>query len=371
MKVLESTNQPQIPVEANRDYEVAADPFQIQIANYQPGPILFNGKNLRDSIEQINQIYETLQYTGEDQEEIKKMKKELAKLRKVDKSIKSKVSQIKEEYMKSFNAFEVEVNETRSLLDKSISNLAKQSTEFEEKRKKEKRKEIEAFFKETDLPIRLDQIFEERWLNVSTTMASIKKTIIASKEQCEKDLESLASCEKYYKEVKEEYLKTLDLSAALKKNELLLEQEQLIVKRETERKQKQRELKEESETKQVGFGFDPLSETEQIGFGFDQAFTETHRQPSASFEDPVWHENQRTEDGFEPVPPDFSFENLTDEVPQSLGNDTSEPVLSNESSVLSVQDERMEVSFKLGIRVDQVPIFLKFLEDNGITFTRL
>lgn len=115
-------------------------------------------------------------------EESKKIAKtELAVLRKEKAAFSDRVKEVKAEYMKPYNDFEVKAKELIALYDEPITLIDGQIKEFEEKRKNEKRELINGVYSEiasdvSDI-IPLSRIYNPKWENATYKEKDIRKDI--------------------------------------------------------------------------------------------------------------------------------------------------------------------------------------------------
>ena len=122
-------------------------------------------------------------------EDTKKDAKEtIANLRKDKKALQDKVKAVKSEYMKPFEEFNAKAMELIGLYDEPINYINEQVAEFEEKRKAEKREQIQDIYHEI-IPeaewqevLPLAKIANPKWENVTATVKLIKEEIMQYKE---------------------------------------------------------------------------------------------------------------------------------------------------------------------------------------------
>jgi len=122
-------------------------------------------------------------------EDTKKDAKEtVANLRKDKKALQDKVKAVKTEYMKPFEEFNSKAMELIGLYDEPINYINEQVAEFEEKRKAEKREQIQDIYHELvpepewQAVIPLAKIANPKWENATATAKSIKEEIMQFKE---------------------------------------------------------------------------------------------------------------------------------------------------------------------------------------------
>ena len=113
-----------------------------------------------------------------DEDTIKESKKDVADLRKLRDEIETKRKEIKKEWEQPYNDFKARCDELLKLIDEPIEEINTQVKAFDEQKKTEKKKVVEAIYAETIgeyaeyLPF--DSVFDPKWLNVATSKKDIK-----------------------------------------------------------------------------------------------------------------------------------------------------------------------------------------------------
>lgn len=194
-----------------------------------PEQITFNYEELKQELTEKVSMYETLVYTDD---QIKEAKSDKANLNKLKKALNDERIRLEKEYMTPFNDFKTKINEIISIIDKPVAVIDKQVKEFEEKKKQDKLDEITDFFNSTLHPdwLHLSQIMNDKWLNASVSMKSVKDDIDARLDQIEIDLSTLHSLPEFGFEAQEVYKSSLDINKALNEGRRLSE----IQKKKTE-----------------------------------------------------------------------------------------------------------------------------------------
>lgn len=214
-----------------------------------PEKILFNYEELKQELIEKVSHYETLVYTDE---QIKEAKADKANLNKLKKALNDERIRREKEYMQPFNDFKAKINEIIGIIDKPVAVIDKQVKEFEEKKKQEKYDEIRFYWEEkvdaNNVPeyIKLEQIFNEKWLNASVSMKSIQDEITSRLEQIETDLATLSNLPEFGFEATEVYKTTLDINKALNEAHRLSE----IAKKKAEHEEAMRKIEEEQKQKE-------------------------------------------------------------------------------------------------------------------------
>lgn len=159
--------------------------LQVKVQN-QLGSIEFNFEELKNNLTNMMSAYEGAEFT---EETSNIAKKESATLKKIKKALSDRRIEIKKEYMKPYDDFEVKVKELTALIDKPIELIDTQVKAFDEKKKAEKKERIQGLYNELigelEEYLPLSKIYDSKWENVSTTMKSIQEeieTVISSTE---------------------------------------------------------------------------------------------------------------------------------------------------------------------------------------------
>ena len=185
-----------------------------------PEAITFNYEELKAELIQKAAIYESLVYT---EDQIQAAKADRASLNRLKKALNDERIKREKEYMQPFTIFKAQIAEIISIIDKPCAVIDKQVKAFEDQQKEEKQKAIMAFFAEVitnhasliDAGIKFELIQDQKWLNASVSLKSIKEAIEAKVEQIEKDLAVVETLPAYAFEAKQMYLSTLDLAKAV------------------------------------------------------------------------------------------------------------------------------------------------------------
>lgn len=195
--------------------------MELKIEKYDLQPIKFNFEELKGKLTESLEKYQGLVVTEDNLDDSTKTRAELNNLKK---SIEDERKRIKKEWNEPYVAFENQIKELVGLVDKPIQCLDTQIKTFENTRKENKREEIQKFFDEnnTNELIKLDIIFDEKWLNKGEKIEKIKETILSTLEAINKNLNVIKSQDtKYVTNMIGVYLRTLDLASAMNEKERL------------------------------------------------------------------------------------------------------------------------------------------------------
>lgn len=179
-----------------------------------PEKIEFNFEELKQELATKAHDYETMVYTDD---QIKEAKADRAKLNALKKALNDERIRREKEYMEPFNVFKGQINEVIGIIDKPIGIIDKQVKEFEEQKKEEKRKEIEALWENTEKPewLKLEQLFDPKWLNATVTMKKIEGEIFIQLGEIDKNLKILDDLGFF--EARELYKQHLNMGEAMAK----------------------------------------------------------------------------------------------------------------------------------------------------------
>ena len=202
--------------------------MELIIYNQQETPelIRFNHKELKKELTERLSHYNSLTYTDT---EIKTAKADRATLNKFKEAIEKRRKEIKSNCLKPYEDFETKVKEIVKMIEQPILAIDGQVKTFEEKVKSEKRNDIDAFYSESigDLAslLPLAKVWNDKWLNSSVTIKSVKDEIAETIARVNSDLEVISNLQSEFAlQVKDVYLRSLNLSAALQEKTRLEDQ---------------------------------------------------------------------------------------------------------------------------------------------------
>lgn len=214
-----------------------------------PEVIQFNYEELKAEITSKVEMYKNLVYTGSDQ--IKDAKADRAALNKLIKAMSDERIRIKKDCLKPYDEFERKIRELTYIVNESVQLIDKQIKEYEQTLKEEKRKEIEALFETIGFQafVKLEMIWDEKWLNASVSMKSIEDAMRARLNEISTAVFTLNKLPEFGFEALELYKETLDLPKAIEKAQHMSE----IAKKKAqyEAEEKARREAEEARAKQI------------------------------------------------------------------------------------------------------------------------
>ena len=214
-----------------------------------PEVIQFNYEELKAEITSKVEMYKNLVYTGSDQ--IKDAKADRAALNKLIKAMSDERIRIKKDCLKPYDEFERKIRELTDIVNEPVQLIDKQIKEYEQTLKEEKRKEIEALFETIGFQafVKLEMIWDEKWLNASVSMKSIEDAMRARLKEISTAVVTLNKLPEFGFEALELYKETLDLPKAIEKAQHMSE----IAKKKAqyEAEEKARREAEEARAKQI------------------------------------------------------------------------------------------------------------------------
>lgn len=186
--------------------------MELKMTPYQlPEKIGFNFEELKAELMKKAEVYEAVIYSDE---QIAAAKADRASLNRLKKALNDERIRREREYLQPFNEFKAQVNEIIRIIDKPAQAIDKQVKDFEERKKAEKRQQIEAYWAETGAPGWV-AIIDTTWFNASVSMKTIKAKIDAIIAQADKDLAVIRALPAYAFEAEECYKRTHSLAEAV------------------------------------------------------------------------------------------------------------------------------------------------------------
>ena len=153
--------------------------------------------------------------------------------------------------MKPFNQFRLQVNKLISMIDEPVRLIDKAVKGYEAEQKAQKEAEIKAIFEhevaEAAAEIRLDAIWDAKWLNASVSLKKVQEAIQERIQQFNSDIETLQKLPEFAFESVETYKQTLDINRAISEGQRLAD----IQKRKQEAEAEKARLKAEEEARKA------------------------------------------------------------------------------------------------------------------------
>ncbi len=215
----------------------------------------WNFEELKSEIIAVSQEYETSVYTDET---MKNAKSDRAKLRKFVDAMKSERTLIRKKLLEPDVLFGEQIAELTGIVERAIDNIDTQVKDYEQRQQDAKTAKIREFYEENiyDLAeyLPFERLFRPEWANASTTMKSVKESMLDTIQKVAEGLAILNEVESPYAgDMKKVFLRTYDIGAAMaERNRLEAEAEnRRLYIEEQERRKAEREAARKAETERV------------------------------------------------------------------------------------------------------------------------
>lgn len=188
---------------------------QLVVSKETIGQLTTNIKEVKARVEMSLPMYDICNYSIDD---IPKCKEDKALLNKAAKALDDKRKELEKVWNKPFEEFKTTCNETCKLIKNAVSLIDGIIKEDEDRTKKAKREEIEKLADKCGVEtigIKLDLIFDAKWLNKTTSMKAIEKSIKEKIENIKKDLEVLKMYAEDYDVLAARYKENLNLQETI------------------------------------------------------------------------------------------------------------------------------------------------------------
>ena len=221
--------------------------MELIIYNQKPAEaIKFNFDELKKELTEGLEKYRGLVY---DEKSISEAKKDRATLNNFKKAIEDKRKEVKKQCLEPYENFEKQIKELVALVDEPVLEIDKQVKYYEQKKKDEKEAKIKVYYTENIgelaslLP--LERIFDTRWLNATCRDKEWQTAIDTAIERTTSDLQTIADLKSEFElQIKDTYLRTLDLSAALNEKTRLEQQKARLAEYEAKKAEEAKEADE-------------------------------------------------------------------------------------------------------------------------------
>lgn len=204
--------------------------------------IEWNHEEIKKEVAEKVEMYKNLVYTDD---QVKDAKADRAKLNKFVQALEAKRKEVKKQCLAPYEDFEKKMKEIVQIVNDPISLIDGQVREYEQKKKDEKQDKILEMFAESSFPewVGFERIFEQRWLNASVSIKSIRESMEAKKEQIKKDLDTLRILPEFAFEAEQVYMNTLDIQKSVNKAHEMAEIQKRKREYEAEQARKKAEAK--------------------------------------------------------------------------------------------------------------------------------
>ena len=185
---------------------------QVVVPNL-PSPT-WNREEVEQTVTRMLAEYTNVVYTPDT---AKSAKADRAELNRSAKALDDERKRVKAAYTATIERFEREIRAITDKIKSAANEIDFQVKAFEEAEKKKKKEAIrEEFYNAWFKCGEFEQIFDEKWLNATTSMNAVRQALKERAEQIAKDCEVLETIEEYRFEAQETYKRTLSLTDAMR-----------------------------------------------------------------------------------------------------------------------------------------------------------
>ena len=185
-----------------------------------PEVIEFNFTELKQEITEKAALYKNMVYTDET---IKEAKADKATLNKFITALEDKRKEVKKQCLQPYEDFEKQIRELVAIVDEPVQLINEQVKAYEDKKKADKLEKIKEFWESVEHPdwLTCNRIFDQKWLNATTSMKKVQEAITERLKQICSDMDTLNSLPEFAFEAVEEYKQSLDVNRAIAEGQRL------------------------------------------------------------------------------------------------------------------------------------------------------
>ena len=239
--------------------------IEFKVTEFELGKIQTNLDEIEALVDQSLKKYQGLVVTADQIADAKKMR---ADLNRVGKQANDWRIAKEKEFNEPFAVIKAQVKRITDKIKDASGEIDAQVKEYERQEAEEKRELIYNYWLVNGTPkIKPEQVWEDRFLNKTMTLEKVKTELIKKKDKITADLASIATVSKSGEMTDyliAEYMRTLDLNAALR-NWQDLEERKAAAEEERIRIEKAREELERRRTAQAAQEPEKPEETPQYG----------------------------------------------------------------------------------------------------------
>lgn len=195
--------------------------MELKINDVQfPKVIEFNFAELKQEITEKAALYKNMVYTDET---IKEAKADKATLNKFITALEDKRKEVKKQCLQPYEDFEKQIKELVAIVDEPVRLINEQVKAYEDKKKADKLEKIKEFWESVEHPgwLTCNKIFDQKWLNATTSMKKVEEAIKERLKQICSDMDTLNSLPEFAFEAVEEYRQSLDVNRAIAEGQRL------------------------------------------------------------------------------------------------------------------------------------------------------
>lgn len=223
------------------------------LVEQEAGRISFNYDETKAFLEEKMAEYEGAVFTDETMDIAKR---ERAFLRKLKDQMDGERKKVKRAWEEPYKAFELQVKELLALVDKPVELIDGQVKEYEERKRSEKLEHCREVYEEEAASLSnflaFDRIFDEKWLNVSVSIKSIRDDIRQRVQTIKTQLDTIEMMDsEAVEEAVKIYKDTLDITKAVAHINNYEAQKKAIVEREAARREAEERERMEAERERI------------------------------------------------------------------------------------------------------------------------
>lgn len=222
------------------------------LVKQEPACINFNYAEIKQKLSEQMEVYKGLEYTDDN---IKDAKTDRATLNKLFKEIDDRRKEVKKEYNKPLEVFEIQVKDILTIIEEPVKIIDSKVKDYENRCRKQKKAQIVTYWNEkvVQLPEELrekawNHLYDSRWENATTTAKTYRDSIDNGIAGILKDIETIKSMtSEFEQEGISIYYTTFVLADAIGKMNQLKVQKEAILQKERERLEAEAKAKAEAE----------------------------------------------------------------------------------------------------------------------------
>lgn len=205
--------------------------FELVVSEKSLGTLTTNALQIKEKVLEILPKYDIANYN---ESNIDQAKKDKALLNSSAKVLNSKRIELEKEWLKPFDEFKGIISDTVKLIGEATSKIDSVVKDSENKAKEEKNSEIESYWKATEFSlVPLSKVWDDKWLNKTTTMKTVKAEISQKILKIQDDLKTLEAIGEDVEVLKSIYLDTLNINTTIQYSNTLKENRKKIQESET------------------------------------------------------------------------------------------------------------------------------------------
>lgn len=189
--------------------------LQLVVNKQTLGTLKTNAEQIRDFVKDVAGRYRAENYS---EDTVDTAKADKTKLNKAKKALNDERIRLEKAFNAPFEEFKAVVKEAVGYIDEAVGRIDTVIKDVDEKARREKREQCEKVAEKCGLEeagIRLDLIWNDKWLNKSTSLKAVEKEIRERIDGIKRDLETLRSFPEDYDVLVIRYKENYDLNATV------------------------------------------------------------------------------------------------------------------------------------------------------------